>query len=56
MSGCAVLVVAGPKVELLPAEVAAVRAYLADGGNAFFMLDPFVRTGLEPVLRSTGSC
>jgi ABC-type uncharacterized transport system involved in gliding motility auxiliary subunit len=54
LSGCAVLVVAGPKVALLPAEVDAVGAYLAAGGNAFFMLDPFVRTGLEPVLREYG--
>jgi ABC-type uncharacterized transport system involved in gliding motility auxiliary subunit len=54
LSGCAVLVMAGPKVELLPAEVSAVRAYLAGGGNAFFLLDPFVRTGLEPVIREYG--
>ncbi len=54
LSPCAVLVVAGPKVALLPAEVAAVRAYLSGGGNAFFMLDPFVPTGLEPVIREYG--
>ncbi len=54
LSSCAVLIVAGPKVGLLPAEVATVRAYLAAGGDAFFMLDPFVRTGLEPVIREYG--
>lgn len=54
LSGCAVLVVAGPKTELVPAEVEAVRAYLAAGGNALFMLDPFVPTGLEPVVREYG--
>src|SRR6267143_182206 len=54
LSRCAVLVVVGPKVALLPTEVAAVRAYLSKGGNAFFMLDPFVRTGLEPVVREYG--
>jgi len=54
LSRCAVLVVAGPKVALLPTEVAAVRAYLSKGGNAFFMLDPFVRTELEPVIREYG--
>jgi ABC-type uncharacterized transport system involved in gliding motility auxiliary subunit len=54
LAGCAVLVVAGPKVPLLPVEIAAVRAYLTRGGNAFFMLDPFVRTGLEPVIREYG--
>jgi len=31
-----------------------VRAYLAHGGHALFMLDPFVRTGLEPLLREYG--
>lgn len=54
LAGCAVLVVAGPKVPLLPAEIAAVRAFLAGGGHALFMLDPFVRTGLEPVLQEHG--
>src|SRR5437870_8613887 len=54
LSRCAVLVVAGPKVAMLPAEVAAVRAYLWRGGNAFFMLDPFVQSGLEPVIREYG--
>jgi hypothetical protein len=54
LAGCAVLVVPGPKVTLLPIEVAAVRRYLEAGGNAFFMLDPFVRTGLEPLVRDYG--
>jgi ABC-type uncharacterized transport system involved in gliding motility auxiliary subunit len=51
---CSVLVVAGPKVALLAQEVEAVRSYLAKGGNAFFMLDPFIQTGLEPVLLEFG--
>jgi ABC-type uncharacterized transport system involved in gliding motility auxiliary subunit len=54
LAGCTVLVVAGPKVPLIPPEVAAVRAYLAAGGDALFMLDPFVRTGLEPLIREYG--
>jgi ABC-type uncharacterized transport system involved in gliding motility auxiliary subunit len=54
LADCAVLVVAGPKVPLLPVETAAVRAYLAGGGNALFMLDPFLRTDLEPLLREYG--
>ncbi len=54
LAGCAVLVVGGPKIPLLPREIDAVRAYLAKGGNALFMLDPFVRTGLEPVIREYG--
>lgn len=54
LSSCAVLVVAGPKSALLTAEVKAIDKYLADGGNALFMLDPFIRTGLEPVLAQFG--
>jgi ABC-type uncharacterized transport system involved in gliding motility auxiliary subunit len=54
LAGCAVLVVAGPKAPLLPMEVEAVRAYLAGGGHALFMLDPFVPSGLERVLREYG--
>ena len=54
LSRCAVLVVAGPKVALLPTEVALVHSYLTAGRNAFFMLEPFVPTGLEPVLREYG--
>jgi ABC-type uncharacterized transport system involved in gliding motility auxiliary subunit len=47
-------VVAGPKSPLLPAEVTAIDQFLTDGGNAFFLLDPFVTTGLEPVVRRFG--
>jgi ABC-type uncharacterized transport system involved in gliding motility auxiliary subunit len=54
LSGCAVLVVGGPKIALMPTEIEAVRAYLRGGGHALFMLDPFVRTGLEPLLREYG--
>ena len=51
---CAVLVVAGPRSPLLPNEIDLVRAYINQGGNALFMLDPFVVTGLEPVIRELG--
>jgi ABC-type uncharacterized transport system involved in gliding motility auxiliary subunit len=54
LAQCSVLVVAGPKLELLPPEIAAIRKYLAAGGNGLFLLDPFVRTGLEPVLLEYG--
>ena len=54
LSRCALLVVAGPRTALLPREIEAVRDYLASGRNAFFMLDPFVSTGLEPVVRDYG--
>ncbi|HEY5930754.1 MAG TPA: GldG family protein, partial [Burkholderiales bacterium] len=45
LAKCSVLVVAGPKIPLLPAEVKAIDKYLVDGGNALFMLDPFIKTG-----------
>ncbi len=54
LSDCAVLVVAGPKTALLPVEVTAIDAYLAAGGSGFFMLEPFIETGLEPVIRQYG--
>ncbi len=54
LDDCAVLVVAGPKVPLLEAEITTIRDFLTANGNAFFMLDPFVQSGLEPVLRVHG--
>ena len=54
LARCSVLVVAGPKIPLLPAEVKAIDKYLVDGGNALFMLDPFIKTGVEPVLLQYG--
>jgi hypothetical protein len=54
LKACGILIVAGPKIALLPTEVAAVSEYLDKGGNALFMLDPFVTTGLEPLIRRYG--
>ena len=54
MSQCAVLIIAGPKTKLLSEEVDAISDYLDSGGNVFFMLDPYVETGLEPVIRRYG--
>jgi ABC-type uncharacterized transport system involved in gliding motility auxiliary subunit len=54
LSPCALLIVAGPKAPLLASEIKAIDQYLAGGGNALFMIDPFVRTGLDPVLREFG--
>jgi ABC-type uncharacterized transport system involved in gliding motility auxiliary subunit len=54
LAGCALVVVAGPKVPLLAGEVARLARYLAAGGHGLFLLDPFVRTGLEPVLEAYG--
>jgi hypothetical protein len=54
LSKCDALVVAGPKTALLPNEVKTIEAYLEAGGNGFFLLDPFVESGLEPVIRKLG--
>ena len=51
---CSLVIVAGPKLALLGAEVAALKKFLTAGGKAFLMLDPFVQTGLEPILRDYG--
>ena len=40
---CAVLVVAGPQADLLPAVVEAVRGYVAAGGKALVMAEPPLR-------------
>src|SRR4029434_8911042 len=42
------------KLPLLPREVDAVAGFLTRGGHALFMLDPFVRTGLEPAIAQYG--
>ena len=54
LNECALLVVAGPKSTLLAPEITAIQKYLDEGHNAIFMLDPFVETGLEPVLEKFG--
>lgn len=54
LSGCALLVVAGPKFALLSPEVKAIDDWLVQGANALFLLDPWIATGLEPVLKGFG--
>ena len=54
LSRCAVLIVAGPQSPLLDAELRSIDRYLDEGGNAMFMIDPFVKSGLETVIRKFG--
>jgi ABC-type uncharacterized transport system involved in gliding motility auxiliary subunit len=54
LSQCAVLIVAGPQSPLLEAELRSIDRYLDEGGNAMFMIDPFVKTGLEEVIKKFG--
>jgi len=48
------VVVSGPKEELAPAELEALTAYFAAGGNALFMLDPYTVPGLSRYLDQFG--
>ena len=45
---------AGPQASLLPEEIKKIDAFLDDGGNALFMVDPFVQTGLQPIFLKFG--
>jgi|HubBroStandDraft_1064217.scaffolds.fasta_scaffold00627_7 ABC-type uncharacterized transport system involved in gliding motility auxiliary subunit len=44
---CTVLVSAGPKLAYLPAEVAAIKAYVESGGSALFLMDTPLRIGQQ---------
>ena len=52
---CQVLIVAGPKAGLLPTEVAAIKLFLENGGDALFMIDPFIETNLGSIINSYGA-
>ena len=45
-----IVVIAGPTKEILPAELDSLAAYVGRGGKIFVMVDPFQKTGLEPIL------
>ncbi len=49
-----VVVVPGPRTDLFPQELEALDAYLAKGGKAFFMADPFQAEGLAKHLAKYG--
>lgn len=51
---CSVLVIAGPKNELLRNENEMIDKYLRKGGKALFLLDPKPSTGMEEFLREWG--
>jgi ABC-type uncharacterized transport system involved in gliding motility auxiliary subunit len=50
----AVVIVPGPKTDLLPPELSALDAYLAQGGRALFMADPLQADGLVKYLAKYG--
>lgn len=49
-----VLVLDGPRVNLLPGEIAQIQAYVKRGGNLWWMADPGELHGLEPLLQQLG--
>nr|NIO42444.1 ABC transporter [Burkholderiales bacterium] len=50
----AALVIAGPRVALLPGEVSAIQQYIDDGGNLLWLADPGPSHGLEPIAEMLG--
>lgn len=50
----ALLVIAGPQVEMLPAEVGLVREYVERGGNLLWLADPGPLHGLESLAEDLG--
>lgn len=50
----AVLVIAGPRVELFPGVVDMIREYVNEGGNLLWLLDPGKLHGLEPLAYDLG--
>ncbi len=51
---CAVLVVPGPRKDLLPNELETIQNYLDSGGRVFFMVDPDSAPDLKPFLEKFG--
>lgn len=53
-SDCALLVVPGPRSDLLPNEEETILGYLEDGGRVLFMIDPETAPGMMPFLAPLG--
>lgn len=50
----AMLVIANPQVDLLPAEVEKIRRHVAKGGNLLWLIDPEPLRGLAPIAETLG--
>jgi ABC-type uncharacterized transport system involved in gliding motility auxiliary subunit len=53
-ANAALLLIAGPQVELLPAEVQKIRRHVAGGGNLLWLIDPEPLRGLAPIAEMLG--
>ena len=51
---CEILVVAGPEKDFLPRELDSIRAFLAGGGCALFLVEPFMAANLTGFLAEYG--
>lgn len=50
----AVLVIAGPQVDLLPGEIVLIQQYIKNGGNLLWLHEPGKLYGLEPIAKDLG--
>ncbi len=50
----ALLIVPGPKKDLLPNELDTIRDYIQNGGRVFFMIDPETAPGMKAYLQEYG--
>jgi ABC-type uncharacterized transport system involved in gliding motility auxiliary subunit len=48
------VIIAGPSVTFSPIEVQALDKYLANNGRLFLLVDPYVNTGLDELLKKYG--
>jgi ABC-type uncharacterized transport system involved in gliding motility auxiliary subunit len=53
-ANAALLVIAAPQVDVLPAEVEKIRRYVANGGNLLWLIDPEPLHGLAPIAETLG--
>ncbi|MFN7086625.1 MAG: GldG family protein [Burkholderiales bacterium] len=53
-ANAALLIIASPEVDLLPAEVQKIRRHLDAGGNLLWLIDPGPLRGLQPVSEALG--
>lgn len=51
---CAILVVAGPQIDLAPPELKAIEDYIKAGGRTLFFVDPQTAPSLKPFLEKYG--
>jgi ABC-type uncharacterized transport system involved in gliding motility auxiliary subunit len=53
-ANAALLVIASPQIDLLPAEVQKIRRFVAAGGNLLWLIDPEPLRGLAPIAELLG--